>query len=83
MKLKKNESDIILAQWQTNWRQALSLWSKYTKLREPIFCDTDSIALKEGLTDSFAMIRLRDQTVVINFAAIRENDLVDLSLIHI
>jgi len=66
-----------LTQWKTAWVDALALWSKYTKLRSPIFCNTHILASKEGLAESFAMIRLRDQTVVIDLEAIEKNKLTD------
>jgi hypothetical protein len=53
-------------QWMTQWPAALACWSKFTKLREPVWCLTDAEAKREGLTQSFAMIRLDDHAVVIN-----------------
>src|SRR5204863_160347 len=50
--------------------RALALWSKFTRLSEPRWCFSDAEAEKEGLTESFAMIRLNDQAVVINLAQI-------------
>ena len=54
-----------LDHWQDAWGEALALWSRYTKLRYPTFCETHVEASKQGLSESFAMIRLLDQTVVI------------------
>lgn len=67
----------ILNLWQKDWVDALALWSKYTRLRTPVFCDSHVMASKEGLTESFAMIRLQDQTVVIDLEAIEKNSLTD------
>ena len=54
--------------WQQAWPQALACWSKYTRLNDPIWCRTPADAKREGLTASFAMIRLVDQRVVIDLA---------------
>ncbi len=54
--------------WQQAWPQALSCWSKYTRLSNPIWCRTARAAKREGLSASFAMIRLVDQRVVIDLA---------------
>ena len=56
--------------WGAEWPAALALWSKFTRLSEPRWCFSDAEAAKEGLTESFAMIRLTDQAVVINLAQI-------------
>lgn len=52
--------------WSAAWQRALSVWSRFTRLSEPIWCMSDEDAAKEGLTESFAMIRFVDQAVVIN-----------------
>src|SRR5258708_17728308 len=57
--------------WAAQWPAALALWSKFTRLSEPRWCFSDAEAEKEGLTESFAMIRLNDQAVVINLAMIQ------------
>jgi hypothetical protein len=61
--------------WQQAWPEALACWSRYTRLRTPLWCVTHAAAQQEGLTASFAMIRLTDQRVVINLAALRESGL--------
>ena len=53
-------------QWTEAWPEALAAWSKFTRLRSPNLCLTDSEAKQEGLTGSFAMIRLQDQSVVVS-----------------
>lgn len=55
-------------QWLDAWPRALEAWSKYTRLRPPTLCLTIEDAKSEGLTDSFAMIRLEDQAVVVNLS---------------
>ncbi len=44
----------------------MNVWSRFTRLGEPVWCMSDEDAAKEGLTESFAMIRFVDQAVVIN-----------------
>ena len=58
-----------LAAWNAAWPIALAQWSKYTRLHDPRLCDTTAVAAREGLTGSFAMIRLSDKSVVIDLAA--------------
>ena len=61
--------------WQQAWPQALACWSKYTRLSDPIWCRTPAAAKREGLTASFAMIRLVDQRVVIDLAQLCQGGL--------
>jgi hypothetical protein len=65
----------LKAEWQARWPEALALWSKFTKLREPRWCFTIADEQAEGLSDSFAMIRLNDTSVVISLAQIAEKNL--------
>lgn len=60
--------EALRRQWLEAWPRALEAWSKYTRLRPPTLCLTIEDARKEGLTDSFAMIRLEDQAVVVNLS---------------
>ena len=53
-------------QWEATWPKALEIWSKFTRLRPPMLCLTTEAAASEGLTGSFAMIRLQDQAVVVS-----------------
>lgn len=52
--------------WAARWPEALALWSPYLRLRPPRWCLDEDDEAREGLTGSFAMIRLVDQTVVIS-----------------
>ena len=61
----------LAAQWHRAWPAALAVWSKYTRIRDPLLCASTAHAASEGLNGSFAMIRLLDQSVV-----------VDLELVH-
>jgi hypothetical protein len=61
--------------WAQDWPVALRLWSAFTRLREPLWCRTAAEAQAEGLTESFAMIRLSDHRVVIDLRSILEHQL--------
>lgn len=52
--------------WMARWPDALAAWSRFTRLRPPLLCTLPAEARKEGLTGSFAMIRLTDQAVVVS-----------------
>ncbi len=56
--------------WRATWPEALALWSPFTRLRAPVWCLTEEDERREGLTGSFAMIRLVDQTVVVSLRQI-------------
>jgi hypothetical protein len=55
-----------VALWRAAWPEALAIWSRFTRLHDPRFCETSVAAAKEGLSGSFAMIRLFDKSVVID-----------------
>ncbi|CAN5427019.1 hypothetical protein BH10PSE17_BH10PSE17_23340 [soil metagenome] len=64
-------TDSLLARWQQAWPEALAIWSRYTRLQHPQLCESRVAAAAEGLDGSFAMIRFKDQRVVIDLPAIR------------
>src|SRR6476469_6524191 len=66
--------------WHARFPAALALWSKFTRLREPLWCLSTEEAAKEGLTESFAMIRLTDHSIVINLKEIAEKNLQDYAV---
>jgi hypothetical protein len=66
-----NALDDLQAEWNAQWQDALNIWSRFTRLRTPVWCLTDEDAAREGLTSSFAMIRLTDQSIVINLKMIQ------------
>lgn len=70
----------LLARWQSSWSEALALWSRYTQLRNPLLCETHLEASKQGLSGSFAMIRLNDQAVVVDLEAITKYKLQDYAV---
>lgn len=67
----------LLAKWQSAWEAALAHWSKYTRLHDPRLCRSSVEAAKEGLSGSFAMIRLADKSVVIDLQKVRDTGLDD------
>jgi hypothetical protein len=60
-------------QWMDAWPEALAAWSKFTRLRFPNLCLTETEARGEGLTGSFAMIRLQDQSIVVSLPEVAAN----------
>lgn len=66
--------------WAAKWPEALALWSKFTRLSDPRWCFTHEEAQREGLTGSFAMIRLTDQAVVISLPLVKEYHLESFAL---
>ena len=67
-------------EWRRSWPDALSLWSRFTRLRDPVLCVTTAEARELGLEGSFAMIRLTDQLVVIDLEVVERSGLSDLPL---
>ena len=80
MKNKDEETSRRLKVWREAWPEALAHWSKYTRLRDPLLCVTNVEAAKQGLTGSFAMIRLRDNSVVIDLETVSELGLEDYAV---
>lgn len=70
----------IQTQWQQSWAQAKLVWSPYVKLREPQWCLSSTEAAHEGLTGSFAMIRLNDHRIVIDLEKIHQEGVADFAL---
>jgi hypothetical protein len=66
----QTELEAVRDRWSARWPDALALWSPFTRLRAPVWCLTAQDEQREGLTGSFAMIRLVDQTVVISLRQI-------------
>jgi hypothetical protein len=61
-------SPSLKAQWEAAWPAALAAWSRYTQIQPPLLFETSSAAREQGLDESFAMIRLQDQVIVIDLA---------------
>jgi hypothetical protein len=64
--LHKTSMEALRDRWTAAWPEALAAWSKFTRLRPPNLCFTVDEARREGLTGSFAMIRLQDQAIVVS-----------------
>lgn len=52
--------------WRDAWPKALTIWSRFTRLQDPRLCASRVEAAREGLSGSFAMIRLADKLVVVD-----------------
>ncbi|QDG69043.1 vWA domain-containing protein [Janthinobacterium tructae] len=77
----KNAADTTLIEaWRAAWPEALAVWSKFTRLRDPSLCASHVEASKQGLSGSFAMIRLLDQSVVVDLPLVTELGLDDYAL---
>jgi hypothetical protein len=63
--------DALRDAWARQWPDALATWSKFTKLSEPRWCLTAADEKRQSLADSFAMIRLSDQAVVVSLPRVR------------
>jgi hypothetical protein len=61
-----NKLQLLHDQWMQQWPVALEMWSRFTRLSPPTLCLTATAAKQEGLTGSFAMIRLVDQAIVVS-----------------
>lgn len=72
--------EILRGTWAAAWPKAMALWSPYARLREPRWCFSAQEANNEGLTGSFAMIRLDDHGVVVNLKAVADLGLDDYAL---
>ena len=70
----------LAERWSAAFPAALAAWSPYTRLKAPLLLETSADAVKEGLTGSFAMIRLVDQTVVIDLQQVHELGIEDYAV---
>ncbi|MGC8493663.1 MAG: VWA domain-containing protein [Syntrophobacteraceae bacterium] len=71
------ELEELSRRWSAAWPKALAAWSRFTRLRPPVLCHTGEEAKREGLEESFAMIRLHDQAIIVNLADVTERGLGD------
>lgn len=60
----------IQAGFEAAWPGAQAAFSPYTRLLPPIYCRTEDDEKREGLTGSFAMIRMKDDRIVISIRQI-------------
>lgn len=70
-------SSPLVDRWQAAWPQALDTWSRFTRLHAARLCATRVEAAREGLRGSFAMIRLADQSVVVDLESVQALGLED------
>jgi hypothetical protein len=66
--------------WSARWGQALAVWSKVTRLAPPRWCMTLEDEAREGLTETFAQIRLVDHVVVLSAKQLSGRRLEDFPL---
>ena len=78
--LNLTEIEQTVALWKSQWNQAKLEWNPLLRLQEPIWCLSHQEAKKEGLTGSFAMIRLTDHRIVINIEEIVERGITDYAI---
>ena len=69
------DAEKLITLWRAAWPQALEAWSRYTRLHDPRLCASTIEAAQEGLSGSFAMIRLLDQSVVVDLEAVYAHQL--------
>lgn len=62
----------LMQAWADTWPEAVTLWNPFVTLREPTWCLTGKTAAQEGLTGSFAMIRLTDHRIVIDLESVQQ-----------
>lgn len=58
--------------WREAWPRALQLWSRYTRLREPFWAHTEEQEAAEGISLSFAQIRLNDHMIAISLRQVEK-----------
>jgi len=69
--------DALQAKFEAAWPAALAAYSPYTRLPDPIWCRTREDEKREGLEGSFAMIRMKDDRIVVSLRDIAVRDLGD------
>lgn len=70
----------LLGKWREAWPAALELWSRYTRLSEPLWCCTRDQEKEHRLSGSFALIRLVDHRILISLRQIEELGLQEYAL---
>ncbi len=65
----------IEEQWSLAWPAALADWSPFVQLHTPTWCYDAKDEKREGLTESFAMIRLKDHSIVISLRQVQRQKL--------
>ncbi|WP_414660502.1 VWA domain-containing protein [Horticoccus sp. 23ND18S-11] len=80
MKSNPAKLERVRERWEAAWPAALAAWSKFTRLRLPRLCLTPDEATDEGLTGSFAMIRLVDQAIVVSLPSVVQSGIEDYAV---
>ena len=78
--MKKHADTALIDSWRAAWPEAMAVWSKFTRLRAPSLCASHVEASEQGLSGSFAMIRLLDQSVVVDLPLVTAFGLDDYAL---
>jgi len=78
--MRSSSTDALMDEWRAAWPHALAAWSRYTRLHDALLCRSSLDAAKEGLKGSFAMIRLLDQSVVVDLEAVVARGLRDYAV---
>ncbi|MGZ5198838.1 MAG: VWA domain-containing protein [Telluria sp.] len=78
--VRSSVTNALIENWRAAWPQALAAWSRYTRLHDARLCRSSKEAAREGLIGSFAMIRLLDQSVVIDLEAVIAHGLQDYAV---
>jgi len=76
----RKDLDDLREQWLAEWPRALAAWSRFSKLSSPHLCTSTAAATHQGLTGSFAMIRLQDHAVVIDLERVQRAGLGDYAV---
>lgn len=66
--------------WRAAWPVALAAWSRFTRLHDPLLCESKPVAATHGLSGSFAMIRLDDQSIVVDLETVQKIGLDDYAV---
>ena len=72
---KRKQLTELRQQWEQLWPEALAIWSRFVKLHDPAWCLTKADEKREQLSDSFAMIRLNDHSIVISLRQVMQQGL--------
>jgi len=67
-----NKLTALRDEWLHEFPVALGIWSQFVKLHDPAWCFTAEDEKREQLSDSFAMIRLSDHSIVISLRQVEE-----------
>ncbi len=67
--------EALETQFDAAWPEALTALSPFTRLPPPIWCKSEADEEREGLEGSFAMIRMKDDRIVVSLRQIAERGL--------